>query len=96
MILKFYKFWYSFYIHNQKESLNIFFAPKVLSSGRGLLPLWGLVAHHSSNPHILGEVPQIREIKIHVHRKRENVRLKLRILRIENKQIKTVPNDSYC
>jgi len=25
VILKFYKFWYSFYIYKQKESLNIFF-----------------------------------------------------------------------
>ena len=35
------------------------------------------------------------EIKIQVYRKTANVRLKLRISK-KNKQIKTVPNDSYA
>ena len=36
-----------------------------------------------------------REIKIHVYRKRQTSDLSWEFLRIENKQIKTVPNDSY-
>ena len=36
----------------------------------------------------------MREIKIHLYRKTANVRLKLRISQ-NNKQIKTVPDDSY-
>ena len=37
----------------------------------------------------------IREIKIHVYRKRLTLDSSWEFLRIENKQIKTVPNDSY-
>ena len=37
----------------------------------------------------------IREIKIHVYRKRQTSDSSWEFLRIENKQIKTVPNDSY-
>ena len=33
MILKFYKFWYSFYIYKQKESLNIFFCAFLQDEG---------------------------------------------------------------
>ena len=36
-----------------------------------------------------------REIKIHVYRKRQTSDSSWEFLRIENKQIKTVPNDSY-
>ena len=38
---------------------------------------------------------RIREIKIHVYRKRQTSDSSWEFLRIENKQIKTVPNDSY-
>ena len=37
----------------------------------------------------------IREIKIHVYRKRQNSDSSWEFLRIENKQIKTVQHDSY-
>ena len=37
----------------------------------------------------------IREVKIHVYRKRQTSDSSWEILRIENKQIKTAPNDSY-
>ena len=37
----------------------------------------------------------IREIKIHAYRKRQTSDSSWEFLRIENKQIKTVPNDSY-
>ena len=37
----------------------------------------------------------IREIKIHVNRKLQTSDSSWKFLRIENKQIKTVPNDSY-
>ena len=37
----------------------------------------------------------IREIKIHVYAKRQTSDSSWEFLRIENKQIKTVPNDSY-
>ena len=36
-----------------------------------------------------------REIKIHVYRKRQTSDSSWEFLRIENKQIKTVPNDSF-
>ena len=36
-----------------------------------------------------------REIKIHIYRKRQTSDSSWEFLRIENKQIKTVPNDSY-
>ena len=36
-----------------------------------------------------------REMKIHVYRKRQMADLSWEFLRIENKQIKTAPNDSY-
>ena len=36
-----------------------------------------------------------REIKIHIYRKRQTSDSRWEFLRIENKQIKTVPNDSY-
>ena len=36
-----------------------------------------------------------RQIKIHVYRKRQTADLSWEFLRIENKQIKTAPNDSY-
>ena len=36
-----------------------------------------------------------REIKIHVYRKRQTSDSRWEFLRIENKQIKTVPNNSY-
>ena len=36
-----------------------------------------------------------REIKIHVYCKRQTSESSWEFLRIENKQIKTVPNDSY-
>ena len=39
--------------------------------------------------------PDRREIKIHVYRKRRTSDSSLEFLRIENKQIKTVSNDSY-
>ena len=38
---------------------------------------------------------EIREIKIHVYRKRQTSDSCWEFLRIENKQIKTAPNDSY-
>ena len=38
---------------------------------------------------------EIREIKIHGYRKRQTSDSSWEFLRIENKQIKTVPNDSY-
>ena len=38
---------------------------------------------------------RIREIKIHVYRKRQTSDSSWEFLRIENKQIKTVRNDSY-
>ena len=37
----------------------------------------------------------IREVKIHVYRKRQTSDSSWEIPRIENKQIKTAPNDSY-
>ena len=37
----------------------------------------------------------IREIKIHVYRKRQTSDSSWEFLRLENKKIKTVPNDSY-
>ena len=36
-----------------------------------------------------------REIKIHIYRKRQTSDSSWEFLRIENSQIKTVPNDSY-
>ena len=36
-----------------------------------------------------------REIKIHIYRKRQTSDSRWEFLRIENKQIKTVPDDSY-
>ena len=36
-----------------------------------------------------------REIKIHVYRKRQTSDSSWEFLRIENEQIKTVPNDTY-
>ena len=36
-----------------------------------------------------------REIKIHVYRQQQTSDLSWEFLRIEHKQIKTVPNDSY-
>ena len=36
-----------------------------------------------------------REIEIHVYRKRQTSDLSWEFLRIENEQIKTVPNDTY-
>ena len=42
----------------------------------------------------LSNVGDIREIKIHVYRKRQTSYSSCEFLRIENKQIKTVPNDS--
>ena len=39
--------------------------------------------------------PDSREIKIHVYRKRRTSDSSLEFLRLENKQIKTVSNDSY-
>ena len=36
-----------------------------------------------------------RQIKIHVYRKRQTADLSWEFLRIENKQLKTAPNDSY-
>ena len=39
--------------------------------------------------------PDRREIKIHVYRKRRTSDSSLEFLRLENKQIKTVSNDSY-
>ena len=43
----------------------------------------------------LWELGKNREIKIHVYRKRQTSYLSWEFLRRENKQIKTVPNDSY-
>ena len=43
----------------------------------------------------LWELGKNREIKIHVYRKRQTSDLSWEFLRRENKQIKTVPNDSY-
>ena len=37
----------------------------------------------------------IRDIEIHVYRKRQTADLSWEFLRIENKKIKTVQNDSY-
>ena len=42
-----------------------------------------------------GSKCDIREIKIHVYRKRQTSDSCWEFLRIENKQIKTAPNDSY-
>ena len=39
--------------------------------------------------------PVSREIKIHVYRKRRSSDPSWEFLRLENKQIKAVPNDSY-
>ena len=36
-----------------------------------------------------------REIKIHIYRKRQTSSLSCELLRIENKQVKRVPNDSF-
>ena len=36
-----------------------------------------------------------REIKIHVYRKRQTSDASWEFLRIENKRVKTVPNDSF-
>ena len=45
--------------------------------------------HHPRNKKV------IRESKIHVYRKRQTTDSKWEFFRIENKQVKTVPNDSY-
>ena len=42
----------------------------------------------------LPNIGDIREVKIHVYRKRQTSHSSWEFLRIENKQIKTVPNDS--
>ena len=43
----------------------------------------------------LWELGKNREIKIHVYRKRQTSDSSWEFLRIKNKQMKTVPNDSY-
>jgi len=46
-------------------------------------------------PHLTLRFLKNREIKIHVYRKRLTLDSSWEFLRTENKQIKTVPNNSY-
>ena len=56
----------------------------------GIMCIMGLVYRLSHNC-----LFDIREIKIHVYRKRQTSDSSWEFLRIENKQKKIVPNDSY-
>ena len=47
------------------------------------------------SPHLTLRFLKNREIKIHVYSKRLTLDSSWEFLRTENKQIKTVPNDSY-
>ena len=47
------------------------------------------------SPHLTLRFLKNREIRIHAYRKRLTLDSSWEFLRIENKQIKTVPNDSY-
>ena len=50
---------------------------------------------HLQRPSEWGRVGPIREIKIHVYAKRQTSDSSWEFLRIENKQVKTVQNNSY-
>ena len=50
---------------------------------------------HLSANHSARAISVIRDIKIHVYRKRQASDSSWEFLRLENKQIKTAPNDSY-